>query len=176
MNKEIIIAEAQSIGLKIGEITCASNDYPKGLGDYAITGFDTIEDVEEFAVKHNLSIGRFSKRDGSHFWHYKGSANEPIYCDEYIRELGDEYSLASINNENIKYILTQIVNDFTGEFNHLKDFIEKVELLRDEIESKCVDEVVIVKGFDYIETVKKELMTYHADVTRVSIGVLLKEE
>lgn len=173
MKKEMVIADAQMHGLTVGEITHSYNDYPNNLGDNVITGFDSFEDAEEFANKHGLTICSFTKKDGHHFWHKGGNSYRPFSSDEYIHELGDDYSEACINNEDIKMVLSQIVNDFSGDFKHIKEFIEMVDELRDAIESKCDDEVVIVKGFTYIETVNKELMTFHVDVTRYSIGVLL---
>jgi hypothetical protein len=162
-------------GLSTGEITTSANDYPdrrneSGESDYAIFGFASFEDAEKFADKIGTCVKYFQKRDGGHFWHDHGYANEPYTYQDYLRELGDNYSVACAE---------ELFDEYKEQVSSA-DTLEEAEACRDtfneikkEIETAAEDEVIILCNGKYYETVKSAMMSFHEDVTTYEIGVLL---
>ncbi len=162
-------------GLTIGEITTSSNDYPdrrneSGESDHAIFGFCSFEAAEMVAKKIGSCVKYFQKRDGGHFWHDHGYATEPYTYQDYLRELGDNYSVACAEELFESYKEQVSFADTFEEAEACRDTFVEINM---EIEEATDDEVIILCNGRYFETVQKSMMYFHEDVTTYEIGVLL---
>lgn len=162
-------------GLTIGEITTSSNDYPdrrneSGESDHAIFGFTSFEDAEEFADKIGSCVKYFQKRNGAHFWHDNGSATEPYTYQDYLRELGDNYSVACAEELFESYKEQVSSSDTFEEAEACRDTFKEI---KEEMETASEDEVILLCNGRYFETVQKSMMYFHEDVTTYEIGVLI---
>jgi len=160
--------------LKIVEITHAYNDYPKNLGDLAVIGFDNYDEAYEYANKYSGEISLLKTRDGWHFWHNLGYRGNPLTCNDYLNDLGDDYSLMNRKDAiNIfKLRMTEAINAFDGDFKDLDDIYKNYEETFEHIYCLNDDENVICYLETYYETVKDTMMSYHEDVYTYTIGVV----
>lgn len=169
-----VLTNADTLGLNYKEITTGMNGYPQGLGNYAVIGFDSFADAEKFADENGCEVHLFKVRDGHQLWSNCGRKYEPLKASEYISDLGDDYSEVDNSTDYIQDRLKELANDFDGDFDTLKKFIADQEEILEEVENAEKDEVVIVNCGKYSETIKAELMSYHEDVTTLSIGVFVE--
>ena len=168
MKKEEILSIAESEGLKYGEVTKSRNDYPSGLGDYAILGFETFAEAEEFAEQYGLTVNLFRRRDGHQFWYNEGPKEGPLTSNDYLRHLGDNYWEASLDSEY--EILKEKVND-NAPLDEVDDFVQRLMAISNALNECGEDEVVIVSHDTEPTTIDKEIMTFHEDVTTWVVGV-----
>lgn len=174
---EQIKLNAEELDLQIKEITHGMNGYPKDLGDIFITGFNNFENAIQFAKDNDAEVGLGKIRDGHHFYSYVGWRDKPLTAFDYLLDLGDNYSIVNIEDEkeNFKETLIDLVENFEDDFDYLRDWIDDKEEIIEALNSAVDDEVVIVNGFIYFETVALTLMSYHEAVTTYSIGVYFKK-
>lgn len=168
-------------GLEIIPVSEHSNGYPDS-GKNGVIGFKTFKEVEAFAKEFNLVEGLFTKRDGHHFWYYRGNKFESLTSTDLVSDLGDDYSILKIDYlkseiEDIICYQLESVNVITKE--HISDIIsylmDKKNLL-EQYANKEPDEDIITCQGAYYETVKKEMLAYHEDVTSYQIGVYFIDE
>ncbi len=169
-----ILENAELAGLEKIEITYGSNGYPKGLGDYGVIGFNTFEDAEKFAEENDCKVHLFQIRDGHSLWENRGAIYRALTSEDYLKDLGENYFYADNNNDSYREILEDLAQKFDGDFSYLKAYIATVEEIQNEVEKCCDDEIVIIANGLYFETVKKEIMSYHEDVTRYVLGVFVE--
>ena len=160
--------------LTIIEITHGSNGYPQGMGDHGIIDFETFEQAKELADKHGLEVGLFTKRQGHQLWTYMGQRHEPLSANDYLADLGDDYSEADVNDDFIRETLSDLTKKITdGDFTEIRGFIDRVEKIQDEVQCAEKDEMVIVCQGEYYETIDRKLMGYCEDVHTYTIGVFV---
>jgi len=138
------------------------------------SGREVLIDFDNFAdAKLAGETFLFSKRDGQE-WKEAGRKYEPLTSDDYLIDLGDDYS--EINNGNLESYKEGINLALeNNEFQEAYDLLESLVSLHQELElaELSEDEVLISNG---VGVVKKEMMSYHEDVTLFAIGVYLEEE
>jgi hypothetical protein len=178
-NQDEVITIARDADLRVIEITTGSNGYPQGLGDYGVIDFDSYETAKEFAKEHKCEVVLFHQKNGWHLWENRGNRYEPLSADDYLRDLGDNYSSAmTIQDENNYFAekLADLSQNFDGNLDNIKEAIKEYEKLISEIETADEDEVVITSGGRYIETIKEKMMAYSEDCDIWEIGVLVPTE
>lgn len=165
-----ILALARDHNLDVIEITHASNDYPTGLGDYGIIGFDRFEDAEKFADEHGLEVHHFQTRDGWHFWHNMGNAYEPYTQDDLLAALGVDYYETG---EEQEYDCIR-ESDLTGQ--ELIAFLKSEIEILEELQKASAEQSVICTRGSYYDTVENTMMQYHEDVHTYAIGVFVPQD
>jgi hypothetical protein len=145
-------------------------------GGTALLGFENYEAARAFADENGCDTCLFTKRDGQS-WKKERQKYESLTADNYISELGDNYRSYEFTNELdwIKESLTDIVGDFDGDFTAIDAAIKQFKELQSECEKCGEDEVVIISYGSYYETVKKEMIGYHEDVTSYEVGVFVED-
>src|SRR3954464_10894903 len=101
---------AKERGLKIKEITYGMNGYPSRLGDYAVIGFESFEAAEAFADEVGGTVNHFETKNGWRFWLNRGQAYKPYSSDDYLKDLGDDYSVES-SVEDVKEKMKDVLPD-----------------------------------------------------------------
>jgi len=174
INQTKALEIARARGLEVKEITYGMNGCPQGLGDRAVIGFENFEDAKAFATEVGGIVSHFETKNGWYFWLNKGQAIEPYTNNDYLNDLGDNYSVVDGSDlDDVKEPLKDLVENFDGDFTAIEDFIKMKKELAEEIENAEEDEVVISSHGRYFETVKKTNMGYHEDTSTYAIGVLL---
>ena len=137
-------------------------------GKTVIVGFENFEQAKE---KGETFL--FSKRDGQE-WKEVSNKYEPLTSDDYLKDLGDNYSEISLENE-IEFVKSEIVSLIkNSEFEIATSLVEY--LIENEENTKDLgSDEILIKG-DLFEIVKKEMMGYHEDVTSYVIGVYEESE
>lgn len=159
-------------GLEYIETTTGMNGYPQHLRG-AIIGFETFAEAEEVAKEHGLRITTFFKRDG---WQlYKRNSNttwEPlkITSDDY----GDDYKHFTNEISESDFIEEELLPNLAATtFGDIENITQRYEELFDKIVEAEDDELVIADTFgEYVETIKKELMSWSHDSKTWVIGVM----
>lgn len=167
---------ASECDLELIETTSSGNGYPSDL-KCAIIGFDTFEQAQELADKHNLDIEIFTKKDGWQLWRRTNNwANKAFEnsADDY----GDDYSQfnGGMSEEDFfEQEVEPIISDNNfATFEELKDFIETKEIIYQEIENAEDDELVITNCGMYYETIKAKSMRFYNDTNHSVIGLIRK--
>lgn len=163
------IAEAN--GLELIDTTSARNGYPQKL-QRAIIGFDTFEDAKMLAEENGLSIEIFTKRDGWGFW-YRTNNNAWEPFERSAEEYGDNYR--QYTNEDIDGFYVREVQPNVGSFDDfasLREYLDKMEEIRDKIEDADNGELVLASSWGYYDTVKKTTMSYCYDTHHFAIGLI----
>lgn len=174
-----VLEIADGLTLQIKEITTGMNGYPQGLGDYAIIGFDTYQQAEDFANEHGCEVSLFKIRDGHQLWTNLGRKHEPLTDRDYLEDLSDNYWQASKEMciETFKNILADMLEKFEGDFSDIDTLIAGEKELLEAIEN-CSDDEIIITGsgfkFGHYDTCKKVMMQYHYDVTTYAVGVFVE--
>ena len=156
-------------GLDVIETTSSINGYPQNI-KRAIIGFDTFEQAEELADIYGLRIEIFSKRDGWQLWFRFGRACGPFErsCEEY----GDDYRQYSKDDFERFYEREVQPNvDSFDDFASLREYLDKMEEIRDKIEDADDDELVLASCYGYYDTIKKATMSYCYDTRHMAIGL-----
>ena len=163
------IAEAN--GLELIDTSSARNGYPENL-QRAIIGFDTFEDAKMLAEEHGLSIEIFSKLDGWGIW-YRTSNHAWEAFERSSDEYGDDYRQYSKDDLESFYVCEVQPNvDGFDSFASLREYLDKMEEIRDKIEDADDDELVLASCYGYYDTVKKTTMSYCYDTVHFAIGLI----
>jgi hypothetical protein len=176
MAKELLETIAYEKGLEYIETTTGMNGYPQHLRG-AIIGFETFAEAEEVAKEHGLRITTFYKRDG---WQlYKRDSNTTygpmnVTSDDY----GDDYKHFTNGISQEDFIEEELLPDLAATtFGDIITITNRYEELFDKIVEAEDDELVIASTFgEYVETIKKELMSWSHDSKIWVIGVMEEDE
>ena len=166
--------------LLTGAITYGTNNYPQGLGDYMVYGFDDFKQLEEFIEKFGGEAYHFRKRDGWQFWEKRGWATlgEPYTSDVYVNACGDNTRFAEFDTDFISERLHELADDFAGDgdFGPIELFINEQTELKEMLDNVNDDMVVIEHIGASFETIPNEMMDYHHDVWQYAIGVFYSKD
>lgn len=162
---------AEGNGLKLISTTSALNGYPQQL-QQAVIGFETFEHAEMLAEENGLSIEIFTKRDGWGIWYRTGNhAWEPF--KRSAEEYGDDYRQYSRDDlEDFYEREVKPTVDSFNDFASLREYLDKMEELRDKIEDADDDELVLATCYGYYDTIKKTSMSYCYDTRHFAIGLI----
>jgi hypothetical protein len=162
---------AEKEGLDIIETTSGSNGYPSNLGK-ALIGFESFEKVEELAIKYNLEIAQFNKKDGWHFWFRAGSGvYEPF--NNSAADYGDNYDEFQKMEESefIEKEVKFFFDDDRESFEEIEAFLKQKKEIWQEIEKMNDGEIVITYEGRYYETIQKQSMAFYYDTKHTVIGL-----
>lgn len=176
MTKNEILEIARQDGYSTIEITYGTNGYPQHLGDYGVIGFENFDAAQQFAEQYGGEVAHFTSRDGWHFWNTTGRAWGPYTVYDMLKDMGDNYSIASNEFEVYAEQLAEVARRFDGDFSELKAVMNNIEEIILAIDNKDDDEAVITNCGNYYDTVKMETMQYSYDTHRYAIGVLVRNE
>lgn len=162
---------AEGNGLKLISTTSALNGYPQQL-QQAVIGFETFEQAEMLAEENGLSIEIFTKRDGWGIWYRTGNhAWGPF--ERSAEEYGDDYRQYSRDDlEDFYEREVKPTVDSFDDFASLREYLDKMEELRDKIEDADDDELVLAACYGYYDTIKKTSMSYCYDTRHFAIGLI----
>ena len=170
--KEFDIYEiASEYGLQVIETTTEGTGYPKNLRK-ALIGFDCYEDAKQLADEYDLRITTFVTHTGWQLWvREKGTTFSAlrISADDY----GDDYRAYSCSDaadyfeDEVKPRLSDWAN-----FNDLENFIIEQRQILEKIEDVDDEELVIVNGWRYYDTVKRNAMDWSHDSKHYAVGVI----
>lgn len=164
------IIKLEQLGYESRPITYSRTDYPKGLGDMMITGFDTFEEATKLAEENDLEVHLFQTRDGWTFWHDKGKCYTPLTIDDYVSDLGDNAGLV----ENDLGMFDDIIKH-SDSYEEIEDLKAAKLELQEELNAVPSDHTLIWNGHsDNREVIANEMMSYHSDVYTYSIGLLYR--
>lgn len=161
--------------LEIIDTTSECNGYPRNI-QKAIVGFETFEEAEELAKKHNLRIEVFKSQDGWNFWYRTGNAAfEPFEREE--EDFGDDYFLYEpwqAKNFFKEEVYPRLADE--TDFDDAEEKMEKFRELYDEICALNDDEAVLVEntssGPNVIKTISLHSMGYSYDSHNYVIGLI----
>ena len=163
------IAEAN--GLELISTTSAINGYPQHL-QQAVIGFDTFEDAEMLAEENGLSIEIFTKRDGWGLWYRTGNHAWESF-ERSAEEFGDDYRQYSKDDLESFYVCEVQPNvDGFDDFASMREYLDKMEEIRDKIVDADDDELVLATCYGYYDTIKKNTMSYCYDTRHFAIGLI----
>jgi hypothetical protein len=170
------LENAKSAGLTIGEHCTELSGYPRTSENKPITGFNKYSDAVAFIAKNRLvksNIHLFKRKNGwySTFLYDLGSKYEPLTYHDYLKDLGDDYSIASLDYELLKEQVCYALNK--KELYEAKEIISNFQDLEGYIISCEKENVIITRGGEYYQEFPKETMGYTEDVTTYIIGVML---
>jgi len=134
------------------------------------SGKEVLMDFDNFSdAKAAGETFLFKKRDGQE-WSDAGRKYEPLTSYDYLQSLGDDFT--EINNLEFykEEIILALEND---EFQEATTLLKSLNDLEKQLSELNEDEILINHG---VGVVKKQMMSYHEDVTTWSIGVYLDEE
>ena len=172
MNKELLETIAYENSLEYIETTTGMNGYPQHLRG-AIIGFNTFAEAEAIAQEHGLCITTFFKRDGWHFYQRDGGTTyEPLKISSY--DYGDDYKHFTNEIPQEDFIEEELLPNLAATtFGDIITITNRYEELFDKIVEAEDDELVIATTFgEYVETIKKELMSWSHDSKTWVIGVM----
>lgn len=172
MNKELLETIAYENSLEYIETTTGMNGYPQHLRG-AIIGFNTFSEAEAIAQEHGLCITTFFKRDGWHFYLRNGdTTDEPLKITSY--DYGDDYKHFTNEIPQEDFIEEELLPNLAATtFGDIITITNRYEELFDKIVEAEDDELVIATTFgEYVETIKKELMSWSHDSKTWVIGVM----
>lgn len=162
---------AKKNGLDIIETTSSSNGYPSNVGK-AIIGFNSFSQAEELAVKYNLELAQFNKRDGWHFWFRTGAGvNEPY--NNSAEDYGDNHS-GFLKMEEEDFLESEVNWFFENGpecFDQIDAFIKTKREIWEQIKKMEDDEMVITFEGNYMETIKRKSMYFYHDTKHMVIGL-----
>lgn len=172
MSRELLENIAYEKGLEYIETTTGMNGYPQHLRG-AIIGFETFEEAEEVAQEHGLRITTFFKRDG---WKLYQRERGTTYRALHITasDYGDDYKHFTNKISESDFIEEELLPNLAATtFGDIQIITQRYEELFDKIVEAEDDELVIASTFgEYVETIKKELMSWTHDSKTWVIGVM----
>ncbi len=172
MKKESLEYIAYEKGLEYIETTTGMNGYPKHLRG-AIVGFETFAEAEEVAKEHGLRITTFFKRDG---WQLYQRDSHTTYHALHITasDYGDDYKQFTNEISQEDFLEEEVLPSLVATtFGDIQNIVQWYEELFDKIVEAEDDELVIADTFgEYVETIKKELMSWSHDSKTWIIGVV----
>lgn len=175
MKKDSLENIAYEKGLEYITTTTGVNGYPQHLRG-AIIGFETFAEADEVAKEHGLRITTFYKRDG---WQlYQRDSNTtygPMNITSY--DYGDDYKHFTNEIPQEDFLEEEVLPNLAATtFGDIQNTIQRYEELFDKIVEAEDDELVIADTFgEYVETIKKELMSWSHDSKTWVIGVMYDE-
>lgn len=130
--------------------------------------FDSFDEARQFAKDNGGKVCLFSKRDGHDYWQNHGEKLQPLTSDDYLHNLGDNYQ--EYDEEGVKELYKEALTDAVAQFDFdwIQLLMHNYEKLEEEVND---DKAVIMQGRTHYETVDREMMSYHEDVTTYIIGV-----
>ena len=160
----------------VEEITNNLNGYPPSeLLGKVVFGFENFEEAKAFAVKGDkeYEIHLFERRDGQHFWYDRGQVFEPLTVEDYMKDLGDNYSVTTF--EDLKEFLKNDLENLDE--NEIVDTLEHYkEMFKALAEMEDASQTFIMGSDNYYDVIENVMMSYHHDVTTFQIGVLIPAE
>lgn len=172
-NKPFPTEAASALNLHITEVTGGANGYPEPHLGYAVHGFDTYQEAEDFAKEHGGRVSEFFKQNGWQLCNVRGGAYDAYTAGDYAEKLGDEYAMTT--EDDLLDQTTDWCKRFDGD---LSDFLlraKRVERIIEELEKANEDETVITYAGEYFETVENEMMSIRFDNKHLFIGVFVKQ-
>jgi hypothetical protein len=154
--------------LKCGHVTKAINGYPTPYARAFIYGFDTYAQAEEFKASNGGEITLCRQKDGWQVWEGCGGISRPLLADDFLTGLGDNY--AQLTREDI---FTELGNldknmpllELSGELQRLTDWAGELAT------AERTNLVTIITPSGELDFVDEEMMSYHEDVTTLTVGV-----
>lgn len=174
-NKAAAIIAAEEQGLQVIEITNGINGYPERLGNYGVIGFENWQAAQDFATEHGATVNTFHRRDGWHFWEDHGRVWEPFTPHDLLKLLGDNYMIATNDTELVADRLRNLVDNFSGDFEKIKQAIKNMSDLWDKVEAADEESAVIMYSGEYYDTIPAEAMIMKHDTHLYSIGVIITD-
>lgn len=165
-----ILDIADSEGLTIIETTSERSGYPCAL-QKAIVGFNTFKDAEEFADKYEMSLCTFTQKEGWNLWYRGNKPYEPLKIT--ASDYGGDYN--ELTRESLEYFFEEHVSPILENctsIQDVKDVIEMMEELKEELETADDNQLVITYRGEYYETIQKESMEWSHDGRTYIIGVI----
>lgn len=159
-------------GLEVIETTTSYYGYPKEL-KRAIIGFDTFEEAESLAERHDLKITKFFKKEGWQLWCRDGSR-----CFHPLRirseDYGDDYRHHHCSDDRTFFEdeVKPCLDNF-DDLDSLEKFLRDKRKLLEEIESIDDSQLVISYMGRYCETIDMESMEWRHDGRTYTIGVMI---
>ena len=172
MSRELLENIAYEKGLEYIETTTGMNGYPQHIRG-AIIGFGTFEEAVTVAKEYGLRITTFFKRDGWQLYQRdRNTTWEALKITSY--DYGDGYRHFTNEIEEEDFIKEELLpNIVATTFGDIQIMIYRYGYLFDKIVEAEDDELVIADDSgEYVETIKKELMSWSHDSKTWVIGVM----
>lgn len=172
MARELLETIAYEKGLEYIETTTGMNGYPQHIRG-AIIGFDTFEEAETVAKEYGLRITTFFKCDGWQLYQRERNTTwEALKITSY--DYGDDYKHFTNEISQEDFIEEELLPNLAATtFGDIQIITNRYEKLFDKIVEAEDDELVIADTFgEYVETIKKELMSWSHDSKTWVIGVM----
>lgn len=172
MKKELLENIAYENSLEYIETTTGTNGYPQHIRG-AVIGFETFAEAEKVAQEHSLRITTFFKRDGWQLYQRNGNITwEPLKITS--SDYGDGYKHFTNEMSESDFIEEELLPNLSATtFGDIQNITQKYEELFDKIVEAEDDELVIADTFgEYVETIKKEQMSWSYDSKTLVIGVM----
>lgn len=153
------------------ETTSESNGYPRNLRK-AIIGFNTFEEAEELAEKHDLSIEMFERRDGWDLWTRRDLIFRPFDMTSiYVEEGYDFYKHVSFEDFCEREDVIGHLKD-CADFDEMSTWLENFKELFEEIEELKENEILIKDNDGNTFVSKEYAMQYSYDTHNYAIGLI----
>jgi hypothetical protein len=170
----MIAAEEQ--GYSVIEITQGMNGYPEWLGDYAVIGFQTWDDAQQFADTYGGDINLYHRRTGWHLWENLGRVWEPFTPNDFIQKFSDNYNIETNDPEQVADRLKSLADSFEGDMDKLKSQLAEISELWEKVEQAPEEYAVVSYCGAYFDTLHPLSMWICHDTHHWSIGVSIENQ
>ena len=157
----------QTIGTTTGK-----NGYPQEL-KYAIVGFDTFDEAQEFAGNHELELQIFHRHFGWQLWVRDNNRAwdeldiMPFYQDEDGTQVFTIDDAEDYFDEHVKPFLLEMTC-----IEELEAFIERQKVIIDQFDCIGEDEFLVVRNGKLKDTFDKTAMQFSYDSKEWIIGAI----
>lgn len=159
-------------GYQTIETTTGRNGYPQEL-KYAIVGFDTFDEAQEFADNHELELQIFHRHFGWQLWVRDNNRAwdeldiMPFFQDEDGTQVFTIDDAEDYFDEHVKPFLSEMTC-----IEELEAFIERQKVIIDQFDCIGEDEFLVVRNGKLEDTFDKTVMHFSYDSKEWIIGAI----
>lgn len=160
----------ESLNLRVLDVTHGINGYPEST-EYAVAGFKTFAEAEDFAEDHNLTVVPLHKKDGCGLWEEAGISYGPLKIT--AEDYGSDFFIYNDIDEFDDFandLVKETVDNFGLEAT--ADVIKDLVTIRDSIESLEEGQMAVVHDLQVFEILPKEIMYWSYDSNTYAIGLI----
>lgn len=177
-NKNMTLEEiASEYNLEVSDTTPEMNGYPRDI-KRVITGFETIEQLNEVAEKYGLVAISVDKKDGWNIF-YRGYTTEVVEPYDMLNEnIGNDDTVLYEKSEKTKECLTDMLKEDISNcdtFEEVKEAYDRYDEIFDALEDAEDNEVIRVDEGRYSETFPRYSISTYDDGKLNTYGLINRD-
>lgn len=159
----------ESMNLRVLDVTHGINGYPEST-EYAVAGFKTFAEAEDFAEGHDLTVVSLHKKDGWHFWEEAGTCNGPLEIS--AEDYGNDFTIYEDIDDFYDFAVSSLSESFKYFPEGTQDILKDLLTIRDTIESLEEGQKAVVYDLLVVDTLPKEIMQWYYNSESYMIAVM----